>query len=401
MNKVITTYLMLLSFSLFSQDLWIQRDSLNGPPRSNAAAFEIGDNGYVVSGYDGSNRKRSMVSYDPFQDDWDDEESLGGASGDGLNRASAMSFSAYGFGFVCMGEGTNFIFSDCWLYDPYTESWTQMANFPGEPRTQGISFSHSDKGYVGLGKAADFATFLNDLWSYEYLTNTWTQVADFPGTSRVDAFGVAMGGKAYVGLGRDSTSFPNDVYEYFPADDTWQQIADFPGTPRINTTAFARFPQLFITTGDDGFNYLNDTWEYNYFGDVWTQKTDFPSPGRAGSIAITVDNRYFVGAGYGNGLFYDDFYEYVFVFGIGEKVEISLSTYPNPSNGNFTLKTNEYFGELDFELFDQGGKKISYYKNNLGNNTFQFSLDNPLKGNYYLQVSSAGRIISIQSLIIS
>ena len=399
--RFLTAYFILLSFGASSQDLWIQRDSLNGPPRSNAAAFEILDIGYVVSGYDGSNRKRSMVSYDPLQDDWDNEESLGGATGDGLNRASAMGFSAYGYGFVCMGEGSSFIFSDCWLYDPYMETWTQMANFPGEARTQGISFSHGDLGFVGLGKASDFSTFLNDLWSYDYVTNTWTQVADFPGSARVDAIGVSMGGKAYVGLGRDSTSFPNDVYEYFPGDDTWQQIADFPGTPRINATAFARFPQLFITTGDDGFNYLNDTWEYNYFGDVWTQKTDFPGLGRAGCISISVDNRYFVGAGYGNGTFYDDFYEYVFVFGVEDNINISVSTYPNPSNGSFILKVDEPIYDLDFELYDLQGRVINYNQETLNKNSYQFEIESPIRGSYFLEISRGGKIIGLRKLIIS
>lgn len=400
MKNFLYICILFLSLSAFSQDLWIQRDSLNGPPRSNAAAFVIENDGYVVSGYDGSSRKRSMVSYDPEQDDWDNEESLGNNTGDGLNRSSAMSFSAHGLGFVCMGEGNSFIFSDLWMYDKYTETWTQMANFPGEPRTQGISFEMDNIGFVGLGKASDFATYLNDLWSYDYLANAWTQVSNFPGSSRVDAIGVAMGGKAYIGLGRDSTSFPVDIYEYYPANDTWQQIADFPGTPRINATSFARFPQLFVTTGDDGFNYLNDTWEYNYFGDSWSQKSNFPGAGRAGCISMAVNDRYFVGAGFGNGEFYDDFYEYTFALGIADQNVYSISSFPNPSNGNFTLQISGINEPLNFILYDINGKEISFDLEQIDHELYQFSLNQVEKGTYFIQIASKTEVISVQSIIL-
>src|SRR5690606_40150036 len=99
----------------FTQDICARAVSLNGPPRANAAAFVANENGYVVSGYDGYNKKRSMVSYDPTQDDWDNEQSLGGSTGDGLIRTSAVGFQAYGYGFICMGEGDGWIFSDLWM----------------------------------------------------------------------------------------------------------------------------------------------------------------------------------------------------------------------------------------------------------------------------------------------
>lgn len=384
-----------LGTSLYAQDIWVQKDSMNGPGRANAAGFVLLDDGYVATGYDGFDKKRSMVSYDISQDDWDDELQMGGASGDGLNRTSAIGFQAYGFGFVGLGEGTSFMFNDLWMYDRYTDTWTQMANFPGGARTQAVSFEIDNIAYVGTGKADDFSTLLNDFWKYDYMANSWTQVADFPGTARLDAVGCRMGGKGYVGLGYDGSAMQTDFYEYYPVDDTWAQKASFPGAARINAVSFARFPQLFVTTGDDGFNYLNDTWEYNYFGDVWSQTTDFPAAGRSGAIAFVIENRCYVGGGTASGNYYDDFYEFVFILG-EEQIDLDLSTvYPNPNNGTFTVSLPQLTNLPLMKLYDASGKEVSISYQQSGSQ-MAVEIDNAALniGQYYLVIFEHEEVIA-------
>lgn len=399
MKNLLLLSLLVASFS-YGQDLWIQKDSMNGPPRANCATFVSGDDGYVVTGYDGFGKKKSMVSYDISQDDWDDELSLGGSSGDGLNRSSSVGFSINGMGFICTGEGTGFMFSDLWMFDRFTNTWTQMANFPGGARTQAVSFEMDEMGFVGLGKADDFTTLLNDFYKYDFNTNTWTQVADFPGTPRMDAIATKMGGKAYVGLGRDASSFPNDFYEYFPADDTWSQKSDFPGTPRANAVSFARFPQLFVTTGDDGFNYLGDTWEYNYFGDVWTQRTDFPGGPRAGAISLSILDRFYVGSGFANGNYYDDFYEYTFVFSIGDEQTIDFSLYPNPAQSFVNLSFSMALNNPTFQLFDVSGKEVQFNDlvSSASASEFVLNLATVESGTYFILVSENGNKIGMKQI---
>ncbi|UKN02435.1 T9SS type A sorting domain-containing protein [Paracrocinitomix mangrovi] len=402
MKLLVLAFLVSTSFLAISQDIWTQKDSLNGPPRANASAFVVLDNGYVVGGYDGFSKKRSMVSYDPIQDDWDNEEQLGGNTGDGLNRASAVSFQAYGFGFVCMGEGDGWLFSDLWMYDPYNDTWTQMANFPGESRTQAVAFEIDNIGFIGTGKASDFATFLKDFWSYDYLSNNWTQVADFPGTARLDAVGCTMGGKGYVGLGKDANSLPNDFYQYDPINDTWSSIASFPGTARMNAVSFANFPQLFVTTGDDGFSYLKDNWEYNYFGDSWQQVTDFPGEARSGAISFVIGNSQYVGTGFNSGTYYDDFYEYVFTLDIKDPIQIDANIYPNPTNGAFSIILSALFNQPTFVLYNSSGKQISLLSPiNSDKNKFTFEMQNLTSGTYYLSVYESNELKITQPIIYS
>ena len=355
-------YLLLLiatsAFTAIGQDVWIQRDSVKGPPRANAATFVSNDDGYVVTGYDGFGKKRSAVSYDIDQDDWDSEVSIGGDTGDGLNRSSAIGFKSGVDGFVGLGEGSGFMFSDIWKYDRLTETWTQMADFGGGARTQAVSFTIDDTSYVGTGKGSDLVTLYNDFWKYDPANNLWTEIASFPGTGRMDAVGTDMTGKGYVGMGYDGATYTTDFYSYFPVTDTWTQIADFPGTPRINAVSFAVFPQLFIATGDDGFNYLNDTWEYNYFGDVWMQRTDFPGEPRTGAFSFVIENRPFVGGGVGSGTYYDDFYEYTILLSDAQLDNKNISLYPNPAINSISIDLSGIGNFSKYVVYDVQGKQM-------------------------------------------
>ena len=52
MKKLIIAFSVLACSSSFAQDQWIQRDSLNGAPRSVSAAFVANGDGHVVGGLD-------------------------------------------------------------------------------------------------------------------------------------------------------------------------------------------------------------------------------------------------------------------------------------------------------------------------------------------------------------
>ena len=247
MRPLTVLFLIIVSSSIWSQDTWIQRDSVNGAPRSVASAFALNDDAYVLTGLDEFGFRRSMVEYDLSQDDWDDAIGLGGSAGDELNRGSAVAFSAAGYGFCGLGTGTAEYFGDFWKYDPVTLAWTQIADFGGGNRREAIAFGIDSLGYVGTGQSSTGLN--NDFWKYDFLDNTWTPVANFPGTARRDAVGFTMGGQGYIGTGADATSYTTDFWAYYPLTNTWDQKADFPGTPRRGAAGFGLFPTAFIATG--------------------------------------------------------------------------------------------------------------------------------------------------------
>lgn len=386
----------------YSQNVWIKRDSVNGPPRGAAASFELNDEAFVVGGVNVEEFKRKMYSYDLDQDDWDNESPLGGETGSGLERASSVGFSAAGYGFVALGSGSASYMKDLWRYDPETESWTQMADFAGTARNGAIAFSIDHIAYVGTGQDAEELN--DDFYKYDPATNTWTELGSFDGAPRKEAVGFTMGGKGYVGTGRGSSGYFIDFWEYDPSEDEWTQKADFPGTPRMGAVGCGVFPSAFIMMGEDNdFEYQDDVWEYNYFGNVWTQRADYMGGGRTQASAIVVDNRIFVGLGY-NGIYHDDFYEYERVLSLSEQEEIiSLDLFPNPVVNQFTLNWSDPMFHPGIQVMDANGRNISDHfsivKTNSTKITVNLHKDLP-SGYYFVSVFDDNEFKGVKKFIL-
>jgi len=385
MKLLLTSIFIYTIGGAFAQDQWLQVDSINGAPRSVATSFVLNGEGYAIGGLDIDGFKRKMYSYDYVTDDWDDEESIGGANGDGLNRGSASAFSAHGKGYVCLGQGlSNGFFKDLWEYDPITHTWSQKANFMGSARRQAVAFSIDNIGYVGTGYDAN--GFTKDFYKYDPTTNAWTQLNDFGGTARKEAVGFSMGAQAYVGTGDDGV-LKSDFWEYVAATDQWVQRADFPGTPRKGAVGFGMFPQAFVATGEDNtFNYTNDVWEYNYWTNAWVQRTNFVGPGRSNAISFVLGDVAFVGSGYDGTSFLDDMYAYRALLGVDELEKYSnIHAYPNPASNSVSI--NVETNDLSLRLFAIDGRELT---NNLNiqktNNNFVIDRNDLPSGSYSIRL---------------
>lgn len=389
-----------VSASSFSQDNWIQRDSVNGPPKSSGAIFSLNDDAYFLTGLDEFSFKRSMYSYDVSQDDWDDELSLGGDAGDGLNRGSAIAFSVGGFGFCGLGTGSADYFKDLWKYDAESNTWTQMADFEGTARREAVAFTVGDNAYVGTGQDASGLT--NDFWQYDYEFNNWIQIADFPGTARRDAVSISMGGQGYVGTGIDASTYKSDFWAYYPLTDEWVQKANFPGTPRHGSVGFGLFPTAFIALGEDNtFTYKKDVWEYNYFANTWTQRSNFPGAGRAQAVAVVVEGRAFVGTGY-NGNLFDDFYEYLPILSVDEKVNLIGNIFPNPATTSFQITLTQNLNDQHLQIYNELGQNISSQFDiiEISSSQIQINVNHVSKGMYYICMTNKSGQVSTKSVLI-
>ncbi|MBL4863029.1 MAG: T9SS type A sorting domain-containing protein [Crocinitomicaceae bacterium] len=346
----------LISSCSFGQNQWVMKDSVNGAPRSVSSSFVINGEGYIIGGLDASGFRRKMYSYTFWQDDWDDEPSIGGVNGAGLNRGSACAFSVNNKGYLCLGQGeTNPFFSDLWEFDEDTDAWTQKANFIGSARRQAVAFVIGETAYVGTG--IDANGLQNDMYKYEPLTNTWTQLNPFGGTARKEATGFSMGGQGYIGTGDDGV-MRNDFWQYEPTTDSWLQKTDFPGTARKGAVGWGIFPTAFICTGEDiNFSYTKDLYEYNYFSDTWVQRADFLGPGRSNAVVFIQNDLAFVGTGY-DGILYDDMYAYRRILGVDElSSEVDVRIFPNPVKTTFSVQSN--LKNVDLEVCTVHGKNVT------------------------------------------
>jgi len=371
----------------FGQDVWLQKDSVNGSPRSSAASFVMNGEGFVVSGLDIIDFNRKMYSYDVEQDDWDKEESIGGENGSGLNRGGAIAFSINNKGYVGLGQGnTAPYYNDLWEFDPVANTWTQKASFIGSPRRQAVAFSINDTAYVGTGQSSN--GFENDFYSYNGMTNTWNQLNDFGGTARKGAVGFSMGGQGYVGTGDDGV-YKNDFWQYQPITDTWIEKASFPSTARTGACGWGIFPTAFIACGyDNTLNYKKDVWEYNYFADVWIQRSNMIGPKRTNANAFVINGIAYLGLGY-NGVYLDDFYEYTPILTLNEANDNqSISAFPNPTVNTLTIEfKNKLSSDCSIFLFNSKGQEVSKHVTLKSNSILELNFELP-KGIYFYKVQS-------------
>jgi N-acetylneuraminic acid mutarotase len=346
-------------FAAKTQNVWTLKDSVNGPGRSVVSSFVAYGQGWLVSGLDDGGFSRKMYSYNPVQNDWDDELSIGGLSGDGLERGSATGFSIKNKGYICLGQGDFVGYSnDLWEYDPATQTWSQKADFVGESRRQAVAFTLNDLAYVGTGQSA--TGLKKDFYKYDATNNVWTAVADFGGTPRRQAVSFVIGAHGYVATGDDGVA-RNDMWQYSPLTDTWVQKANFAGDPRSGASGWSIGNSGFVALGEDATsNYRKDVWQYYYYSNSWVQRSDFPSSARKNATAFVIDNVAYVGTGY-DGLFKDDFYCYTAILGTDEKeIQFSSSVFPNPAQEICIISLGEQTAhEIDIEVFSVTGSRVT------------------------------------------
>jgi hypothetical protein len=185
-------------------------------------------------------------------------------------------------------------------------NWVELSDFEGVSRSDAVSFSINDKGYVTTGFDGDDR--LNDLWEYDPVKDYWMQKADFPGNPRNGAVGFGTATKGYVGTGYDGSKL-NDFWEYDPQSNSWLQVADFPGSPRYGAIAFSIDNKGYVGTGYDGNN-LKDLWMFDPEANEWTQKVSVGGSKRRDAVSFVINGRGYVCTGVNNGVYESDFWEY-------------------------------------------------------------------------------------------
>ena len=210
-------------------------------------------------------------------------------------------FSINGYGYAGLGNYNHAIynFDNLWRFDPGTNTWAQMAPFPGQARVAPACFVIGNKAYLVTGSVQNSGTCVTECWEYNASNNTWTQKASFPGSARTYAVGFAIGGKGYIGTGgNEYVDFEHDFYAYDTATDSWARIADFPGIARSCANGFSANGKGYVCFGrDTNYNLFKDMWEYDPVANSWTQKTSCPGSPIYCASGFAICNNIYVGSG--------------------------------------------------------------------------------------------------------
>src|SRR4051812_24997452 len=98
----------------------------------------------------------------------------------------------------------------------HTQSWTQLPNFPGLERDDGIAFVIGNKAYCGTGLQVGWG-LTKDIYEFDLTTETWTTGVSMPnGAERQYACGFTDGTDGFVFGGEASGSDLNDLWMYSP-----------------------------------------------------------------------------------------------------------------------------------------------------------------------------------------
>jgi N-acetylneuraminic acid mutarotase len=298
---------------------WIQAAAIYGYPRGNASSFVIGNMAYVGLGYNesvGGSVNNRLKDFWSFSSDtgWTQLQDFPGAT-----RSNAAAFSIGNYGYI--GTGWNGLeqYNDFYQYDVVNKIWTKKADYPGGKRYDAVGFAVRGKGYIGTGYSV-YA--LSDFYQYEPDSDRWARTpgTDLNFSKRRGAAAFVYNDKAYVVTGSNNNVMVRDFWEFDPTQPApWKPLANItntdPGTfddgytdiEREYASVFVNNDKAYLVTGQNGTLKLS-TWVYDLSTQLWSQRTPYPRSPRQGAVAFTINNKSYVGTGNtGSNGTYDNF----------------------------------------------------------------------------------------------
>lgn len=175
-----------------------------GGTRQFATSFVVNDRAYVGLGFNGSNYFQDYYEYNPSTDKWSEIATFIGGK-----RSGAISFTVGNKAYVGFGKSNSGISTkDLYSFDPAGNegkgAWTRIEFADGfdqdafPVRAYGLALVINGKSYIvgGEGKS--------DVWEYDPGSNGWVEVAEFPASARGFAAGFVVGNIGYFGTGSSS-----------------------------------------------------------------------------------------------------------------------------------------------------------------------------------------------------
>jgi N-acetylneuraminic acid mutarotase len=297
---------------------WVKSPPFEGSARSGAISFVINNIAYVGLGY-GNDKEyfTDIYSYDLSSGVWN----LIGVF-PGLGRERAVSFSIDGIGYVGLGYNSKLNteeLDDFWSFNPQTNEWLKLKNFPNGPRYNAVGFSSATKGYIGGG--FDGTDVRGDFYEYTPATDSWIKIATNPGEKKEAGSTFMLNDKVYYFAGKTSSgSYSTDFWEFNPETKSWvnktpdddeEYYDEFAlAVKRHDAVSFSRNGYGYIVTGVAGGSYSTSVYEYNPVNNSWVKKTAYENTGRIQAVAFVLGDKPYVGTGFNGSRRIDNMMEF-------------------------------------------------------------------------------------------
>lgn len=356
--------------------------------------WAINGQGYAVTGTNNQNSPtKDFHRYDPATDSWTTLADFPGSP-----RSFAIGVAHKGIGYLGFGASTTSNLRDLWKYDPVADQWSILAPCPCQGRLHPSFVAVNDAIYVGLGggQGGD----LKDWWKYDINSNSWSQLPDLPGPARHHPYQFVVNNQVYAGLGHQGRNIYRDWYKLDPATDSWQKMSNFPGEGRVAGTQLNHAGKGYVLSGDgDNHDFMatGEFWEYDHISDSWTQMP--PHPGRSrwapGNFVINDEVYFFGGLDRGSNQLTRQAYKYTLPSTVGLQDDLSgiIEVYPNPASHAVTIERHQDWEEL--QLINATGQLVR-------TETVTETLDISAlpAGVYYLRLIGSGGQFHTQRLLV-
>jgi len=324
--------------------VWYRKSDFDGRSREDAAGFVIGNYGYICGGYRGkTQRERDCWEYNIASDWWTQCADLP-ETADARNGAVGFSVGSKGYitnGYTVYSDddpvnsGGSAYLSDTWEYDPATDSWTKMDDYPGTARRGAVSFTIGQYAYVGTGYAKDDKQ-LKDFYKFDPTQasgSQWTLLQGFGGQKREGAQAFVINDIAYLVGGINNGADVEDFWSFDPTrsdENKWTRLRDikdesdddydddYTSIMRAYGCAFVIDGQGFLTLGQTaGGGLRSNYWIYDPATDLWRSSetedydyTPFEGSSRVKAICFSTGQRGIITTGgAGSTSYFDDTWE--------------------------------------------------------------------------------------------
>ena len=257
----------------FGAGKWRKKE--NAPmPMGWGASSTVGEEIYVIGGWDGRKTISTVRVYNPVINKW--TEKLDMPTERSILSACLVNGKIYAIGGV--GAKGAAAFATVEQYDPATDTWTKKADMP--TARAGFWTTVVDGKIYAIGGAPRHARLppdpLSTVEMYDPVIDKWTRKADMP-TVRSNLTISAVGGKIYA-IGGFNGNMPLAATEiYDPAADMWAKGANMP-IPRGLHSAGIVDGKIYIIGGTlDGRTMTSRVDRYDPATDTWTQEMNMPT----------------------------------------------------------------------------------------------------------------------------
>ena len=340
---------------------WVQVTSL--PDAFNEThhsfGFSLDDIGYIVAGNSDSGERDDFYQYDAATDSWTEL-----APFPGVARGYAIGDTWGGKAYFGFGNDGISLLNDLWVFDPSDMSWNELASCPCTARTHPAMIAHNDKVFVGLGN--NETGNLNDWWEYDIALNTWSQKEDLPSLSRHHPYQFGIDDYIYTGLGHGDGIF-NNWFRYDIEEETWTEMAALPAEGRVAGTQFSYNGLGYVLSGDGEDHSSLETgefWAYDPVSDSWEELPPHPEGSRWAPASFIINGEVYIINGTNLHQYVTEVYKYNLdpSISIPELTNSTIHIYPNPAIDIINL---EVPGNLKYDanLYDLNGRLISTTKN--------------------------------------